>query len=76
MHNDSAMRSRARLNSTIDELWAAVPKAVQIKYQADTADWNAEVSDPSREVSRAEKMAIVLLYMRDLQGQVQCHSPL
>jgi hypothetical protein len=70
MHNDSAMRSRIRLNSTIDELWDSVPKSARSQYHSVTSTWNPVGGriDPLRELSRAEKVAIALSYLRKLKG--------
>jgi hypothetical protein len=55
IHNDSAMRSRARFNTVLDELWNEVPERERM------------VADPSRQLCRAEKIEIVISYVRKLQ---------
>ena len=54
IHNDSAMRSRARFNSVLDELWNEVPE-------------KERMVDTSRQLCRAEKIEIVISYVRKLQ---------
>ena len=56
VHNNSAMRSRARLNIALDELWDEVPEKERL-------------TDLVRELCRAEKMEIVRSYVRKLQKQ-------
>ena len=51
------MRSRARFNSVLDELWNEVPERERT------------VTDPSRQLCRAEKIEIVISYVRKLQKQ-------
>ena len=62
IHNDSAMRSRARFNSVLDQLWAVLPK----KERAAMPN-----SDASRTVCRAEKIEIVIEYVKKLQLEAQ-----
>lgn len=57
IHNGSAMRSRARFNTVLDELWNEIPE-----------DNRQEASmDASRQLSRAEKIEHVISYVRDLK---------
>jgi hypothetical protein len=63
MHNDSAMRSRARLNKALEELWAVVPKNERI-VQPENGN------DDCREVCRAVKVEVAISYLRKLQGQL------
>jgi hypothetical protein len=62
MHNDSAKQSRVRLNTAIDELWTTIPKSARVVLPS---------SKPvcERDLSRADKVAIALSYMRVLQEQ-------
>jgi len=63
IHNDSAMRSRAKFNTVLEELWNVVPRGErQIAISS---------SDPSRQICRAEKMEIVIAYVRRLQKNVK-----
>jgi hypothetical protein len=54
IHNDSAMRSRARFNSVLDELWNEIPE-------------KERMVDASKQLCRAEKIEIVISYVRKLQ---------
>ena len=54
VHNDSAMRSRARVNTLLDELWDEVPEKERLTH-------------PLRPNCRAEKLDIVRSYVRKLQ---------
>jgi len=59
IHNDSAMRSRARFNTVLDELWNEVPEDERSKALAK--------SDPTRQLSRAEKIEVVISFVRRLR---------
>jgi hypothetical protein len=59
IHNDSAMRSRARFNTVLEELWNEVPEDERSKAIAK--------SDPTRQLARAEKIEIVISYVRKLR---------
>ena len=66
IHNDSAMRSRARLNKSFDALWKEVPekkKRIQVREK-----------DTVRQLSRAEKVEIILSYIQDLKTKVYGRS--
>ena len=63
LHNDSAMRSRARFHEALEELWNVVPaldKAVQSENGI----------DDNREVSRAVKVEVAINYLKKLQVQL------
>jgi hypothetical protein len=63
MHNDSAMRSRARLNKALEDLWTVIPaqeRTAQVMIGA----------DDSREVCRAVKVEVAIAYLRKLQAQL------
>jgi hypothetical protein len=60
VHNDSASRSRARFTKVLDELWNVVPERERIV---------AQDVEPTRPLSRAEKIEIVIGYVRELQGR-------
>jgi hypothetical protein len=60
-HNDSAMRSRARVNTALDGLWNEVPEKKRIQ---------ALGKESERQVSRAEKVEIVISYIRDLKARL------
>lgn len=64
MHNDSAMRSRARLNNTLEELWNIIPKTERT-VQPDMQEGDL---DDNREVCRAVKVEIAIAYLKKLQG--------
>ena len=57
IHNGSAMRSRARFNAVLDELWNEIPENDRLEASMDT----------SRQLSRAEKIEHVILYVRSLK---------
>jgi len=63
VHNDSAMRSRAKFNCVLDELWNEIPEAERQKATMGM--------DPSRQVPRAERVEIVIIYLRKLQRMVK-----
>jgi hypothetical protein len=56
MHNDSAMRSRARLNSVLEELWNLIPKREKLGE-----------STEEREICRAAKVEVAIGYLKKLQ---------
>jgi hypothetical protein len=55
-HNDSATRSRAKFNTALEELWNEVPESRRI----------LSAKDPLQ-VSRAEKIEIIISYIRSLR---------
>jgi hypothetical protein len=60
MHNDSAMRSRARLNKALEELWAAIPNQEKnLKPEGGVVN----------RVSRAVIVEVAIKYLRKLQAQ-------
>jgi len=62
MHNDSAMRSRARLNKALEELWSAIPLPERTAQAAGGED--------NRDVCRAVKVEIAIAYLKKLQTKV------
>jgi len=62
MHNDSAMRSRARLNKALEELWSAIPLPERTAQAAGGED--------SRDVCRAVKVEIAIAYLKKFQTKV------
>lgn len=65
-HNDSAMRSRSRFNTTLESMWKAIPRderALQLRE----IDGNL---DNSRDPCRALKVQVAIGYLRKLQAQV------
>jgi hypothetical protein len=62
MHNDSAMRSRARLNSMLDELWNVIPKSD--RTLPDDGDFE------EREVCRAVKVEVAIGYIKKLKAMM------
>ncbi len=67
MHNDSAMRSRARLNNTLEELWNIVPKHERV-LEGGLGD--ADLDD-NREVCRAVKVEVAIAYLKKLQKRLE-----
>ena len=61
-HNDSAMRSRAKFNSALDELWNELPE---------TARLEAIRNESSRQISRAKKLEVMISYLKSLQAKVE-----
>ena len=61
VHNDSAMRSRAKFTSALCDLWQEVPEQMKM---------NAIRDDNGRQISRADKIDIVISYMRGLQAKL------
>ena len=66
MHNDSAMRSRARLNNVLEELWNLIPKQERIGQQGLSEGESYE----SREICRAAKVEVAIEYLKKLQNQL------
>jgi hypothetical protein len=62
MHNDSAMRSRARLNKALEDLWAVIPLPDR------TIQSNG--GEDNREVCRAVKVEVAIAYVRKLQASI------
>lgn len=67
MHNDSAMRSRARLNNVLEELWNLIPKQERIGQQG----LGEGESDENREICRAAKVEVAIEYLKKLQNQLE-----
>src|SRR5204862_5442372 len=66
-HNDSAMRSRARLNAMIDDLWSAIPTEQRVRPKLQSRiDLNLV-----REICRAEKVEIAISHMRKMQKHLK-----
>jgi hypothetical protein len=65
MHNNSAMRSRARLNTMIDELWESIPASFRQSLKSHIGN-----CEGGRPVHRAGKLEVALLYLR----KVECHG--
>ena len=63
MHNDSAMRSRARLNKALEELWTVIPNQER-NLQPESG------VDDNREVCRAVKVEVAINYLKKLQAQL------
>jgi hypothetical protein len=62
MHNDSAMRSRARLNQALEDLWRMVPTNERLAQP--------EIGEENREVCRAVKVEVAIGYLKKLQAQL------
>ena len=65
VHNDSAMRSRAKFNGALAALWNEVPERVQLEALGE---------DISRQIPRAEKVEIVISYIRSLETVLDIQS--
>ena len=63
VHNNSAARSRARLNSMLDNLWSTIPTELRVRPTAES------VLNPHlvREISRACQVEIAVSYMLSMQ---------
>ena len=59
IHNDSSMRSRARFNTVLEELWNEIPEAERLPTLS-------EVTDPRRPRCRTEKIEVVISYIGKL----------
>jgi hypothetical protein len=62
MHNDSAMRSRARLNQALEDLWKLVPEEERVSQP--------EIGEDQREVCRAVKVEVAISYLRKLKVEL------
>lgn len=62
-HNASASKSRARFSAALDNLWHQVPERKRSSILA------TRTTDLSKPLSRAEKVEIVLDYMKGLQSK-------
>lgn len=63
-HNDSALRSRARLNAMLDNLWSTIPTEQRARPKS-------ESSFHSSEISRADKVEIAISYIQKMQEQLK-----
>jgi hypothetical protein len=61
-HNDNAMRSRARLNTLLNQLWDEVPESLRIRAMG---------GNPPKRLSRAEKIEAAVSYMRVMQARLR-----
>lgn len=61
-HNDSAMRSRLKVNTLLDNLWDEVPEWHRVQRLE---------SKFSLSLSRADKLEVVISYMRIMQAKVR-----
>ena len=61
-HNNSALRSRTKFNSALDELWQEMPETVRSRASGEIAP---------RELSRAEKVEVVISYIRDVRSSME-----
>ena len=59
IHNDSAMRSRAKFNNALENLWNELPEHIQLE---------ALGRDLCRQIPRAEKVEIMISYIRKLEA--------
>ena len=65
LHNDSAIRSRAKFSAVFDELWKEIPKMERYK---------ALKENSAQQASRAKKVEIVILYIKKLQAKVKANK--
>jgi hypothetical protein len=65
--NESALRSRARLNKALDDLWRIVPEQDQDFYLKNRVD-------NKMDACRADKLEVVVTHMKSLQAQLRTHS--
>jgi hypothetical protein len=75
MHNASAMRSRIRLNETLDKMWKTIPAARRRKRLAeglDGQDAMDEIDDEGEErIGRADKVEVAIEYILHLEQRVR-----
>ena len=80
MHNASAMRSRIRLNETLDKMWKTIPAARRRKRQlsinSDGAEPHHETMDDVDEdeeerIGRADKVEVGIEYILYLEERVR-----
>lgn len=62
LHNDSASRSRARFATALEKLWNTIPEAEK--------EERVRELDPSRPLSRAEKVEIAMGYLKKLEERL------
>lgn len=67
IHNDSAMRSRARLNVALDNLWNTIPTVQRVRPTSESGPDFHTV----RDISRADKVEIAVSYIRKLQKHLK-----
>jgi len=84
MHNASAMRSRIRLNETLDKMWKTIPAARRRKRLGEDTDGQDAMEDTDDEeeerIGRADKVEIAIDYiqyleqrLKELEGINPCH---
>jgi hypothetical protein len=61
-HNDSATRSRAKFNTLLDQLWDEVPEGQRVQALGENI---------SRQLSRADKIEVVVSYVRIMRAKVK-----
>ena len=66
-HNDSAMRSRTRLNAMIDDLWSSIPTEQRVRPKLQSC---IDV-DMVRDICRADKVEIAISYMNKMQKHLK-----
>lgn len=75
MHNASAMRSRIRLNETLDKMWKTIPAARRRKHLME--DFNGQDTmedideDDEERVGRADKVEVGIEYIIYLEKRVK-----
>jgi hypothetical protein len=62
LHNDSAMRSRAKFNTLLNQLWDEVPESQRILVLG---------GNSSKYLSRADKVEAVVSYIRLMRGDLK-----
>jgi len=75
MHNASAMRSRIRLNETLDKMWKTIPAARRRKHLGEDIDGQDAMEDTDDEeeerTGRADKVEIAIDYIHYLEQRVK-----
>jgi hypothetical protein len=75
MHNASAMRSRIRLNETLDKMWKTIPAARRRKHLMEDfngQDTMEDIDDDDEErVGRADKVEVGIDYILYLEKRVK-----
>jgi hypothetical protein len=80
MHNASAMRSRIRLNETLDKMWKTIPASRRRKRQLSLSAEGAEAThdtmedvddDEEERIGRADKVEVGIEYILYLEDRVR-----
>ena len=71
-HNNSAARSRARLNAMLDNLWSTIPPELRVGPKSESA--SAMGHTLGRELSRASQVEIAVSYIESMQDDLKSSS--